>query len=162
MQTSYLMRPCAPRVSEDCMLFAQVANIVAMNTSLVLISLSLNQIIRSGIPIFTAILGIAIEKIIPTGFEFLSLVMLTLGVVLSIWEGSLAGSSSGISIAIASTVCGAAMLNFSGKVGCRMHSPSTRAQVPSSKDRRCLQQQLDRTGGVLTFACMADSDQGRP
>ena len=40
----------------------QVANIVAMNASLVLISLSLNQIIRSGIPIITAILGIAIEK----------------------------------------------------------------------------------------------------
>ena len=31
----------------------QVANIVAMNASLVLISLSLNQIIRSGIPIIT-------------------------------------------------------------------------------------------------------------
>ena len=39
----------------------QVANIVANNASLVLISLSLNQIIRSGIPIITAILGIVIE-----------------------------------------------------------------------------------------------------
>ena len=34
---------------------------MANNASLVLISLSLNQIIRSGIPIVTAILGIAIE-----------------------------------------------------------------------------------------------------
>ena len=39
----------------------QVANIVANNASLVLISLSLNQIIRSGIPIVTAILGVVIE-----------------------------------------------------------------------------------------------------
>jgi hypothetical protein len=38
-----------------------VANIVANNASLVLISLSLNQIIRSGIPIMTAILGVVIE-----------------------------------------------------------------------------------------------------
>jgi len=42
----------------------QVANIVANNASLVLISLSLNQIIRSGIPIVTAILGIVIEHIV--------------------------------------------------------------------------------------------------
>lgn len=53
---------------------------------------------------------------VPTGFEVLSLVVLTVGVVLSIWEGSLSGSTTGISIAIASTFCGAAMLNFSGKV----------------------------------------------
>lgn len=53
---------------------------------------------------------------VPTGFEVLSLVILTLGVVLSIWEGSIAGSPPGICIALASTLCGAAMLNFSGKV----------------------------------------------
>jgi drug/metabolite transporter (DMT)-like permease len=53
---------------------------------------------------------------VPTGFEVLSLVILTLGVVLSIWEGSIAGSPSGICIAVASTFCGAAMLSFSGKV----------------------------------------------
>lgn len=53
---------------------------------------------------------------VPTGFEVLSLVILTVGVVLSIWEGSLSGSTTGISIAVASTFCGAAMLNFSGKV----------------------------------------------
>ena len=53
---------------------------------------------------------------VPTGFEMLSLVILTLGVVLSIWEGSVSGSWLGISVAVASTVCGAAMLSFSGKV----------------------------------------------
>lgn len=46
-----------------CLLkMVQVANIVANNASLVLISLSLNQIIRSGIPIVTAFVGIVIEK----------------------------------------------------------------------------------------------------
>jgi hypothetical protein len=48
----------------------QVANIVANNASLVLISLSLNQIIRSGIPIVTAFLGILIEKTVRTGSNF--------------------------------------------------------------------------------------------
>lgn len=52
----------------------------------------------------------------PTGFELLSLVVLTAGVVLSIWEGTLAGSNAGILIAVASTFCAAAMLSFSGKV----------------------------------------------
>ncbi|CAL8471965.1 g11507 [Coccomyxa elongata] len=94
----------------------KVANIVANNASLVLISLSLNQIIRSGIPIVTAFVGIMIEKTVPTGFEVLSLVILTVGVVLSIWEGSISGSTMGMSIAVASTFCGAAMLSFSGKV----------------------------------------------
>lgn len=37
---------------------------MANNASLVLISLSLNQIIRSGIPIVTAIMGIVIERIV--------------------------------------------------------------------------------------------------
>ena len=55
---------------------------------------------------------------VPTGFEMLSLVILTLGVVLSIWEGSVSGSWIGVSVAVASTVCGAAMLSFSGKVLC--------------------------------------------
>ena len=54
----------------------------------------------------------------------LSLIILTLGVVLSIWEGSIAGSPTGICIALASTFCGAAMLSFSGKVGSPRLTPS--------------------------------------
>ena len=49
---------------------------------------------------------------VPTGFEVLSLVILTVGVVLSIWEGSVSGSTMGMSIAVASTFCGAAMLSL--------------------------------------------------
>ena len=65
---------------------------------------------------------------VPTGFEVLSLIILTLGVVLAIWEGSIAGSPSGIGIALASTFCGAAMLNFSGKVSkTRVHLPASSA-----------------------------------
>lgn len=63
---------------------AQVANIALNNMSLVFISLSLSQIIRSGIPVMTALLGVVIEKKVPTPFELLSLVVLTAGVVLSV------------------------------------------------------------------------------
>ncbi len=66
----------------------------------------------------------------PTGFEVLSLLVLTLGVVLSIWEGSIAGSPTGICIAVASTFCGAAMLSFSGKV------PSTCAPLQACQSVR--------------------------
>ncbi len=52
--------------------------------SLVFLSLSLSQIIRSGIPVLTALLGVLIEKKVPTSFELLSLVVLTSGVVLSV------------------------------------------------------------------------------
>lgn len=62
----------------------QVANIALNNMSLVFISLSLSQIIRSGIPVMTALLGVVIEKKVPTPFELLSLVVLTAGVVLSV------------------------------------------------------------------------------
>ncbi|KAK9866952.1 hypothetical protein WJX84_004634 [Apatococcus fuscideae] len=91
-------------------------NIVLNNSSLVFITLSLNQIIRSAIPVITAGVGIFVEKKIPTRAEFSSLVLLTFGVVLSVWEGSVHGSVTGITIALTSTLSGAAMLSFSGKI----------------------------------------------
>ena len=41
--------------------------------------------------------------------------ILTVGVVLSVWEGTIEGAVGGIAIAVASVLAGAAMLNFSGK-----------------------------------------------
>ncbi|KAK9836954.1 hypothetical protein WJX81_002533 [Elliptochloris bilobata] len=93
----------------------KVANIALNNMSLVFLSLSLSQIIRSGIPVMTALVGVAIEKKVPTPFELLSLVILTAGVVLSVWEGSVSGSTVGIGLSLASVLCGAAMLSFSGR-----------------------------------------------
>lgn len=81
------------------------------------ISLSLNQIIRSGIPVFTALLGVVIEKKVPSRMEMMGIVVLTAGVVTSLYEGSAVdGSWHGIAICLASTLCGAAMLSFTGAV----------------------------------------------
>ena len=96
--------------------FFKVMNIVLNNASLVHITLSLNQIIRSAIPVITAGIGVFVEQKVPTAPELSSLLLLTLGVVLSVWEGSITGSMTGISIALSSTLSGAAMLSFSGKI----------------------------------------------
>ena len=96
--------------------FFKVMNIVLNNASLVYITLSLNQIIRSAIPVITAGVGVFVENKIPTGPELSSLLLLTSGVVLSVWEGSITGSVTGITIALSSTLSGAAMLSFSGKI----------------------------------------------
>ena len=83
----------------------------------VYIELTLNQIIRSGIPVFTAALGVVVEKKMPTRVEMVGILVLTAGVVTCLYEGSsVDGSLKGILLCLASTLCGAAMLSFSGAV----------------------------------------------
>ena len=93
-------------------------NSILMIVSLqVYIELTLNQIIRSGIPVFTAGLGVVVEKKMPTRIEMVGITILTAGVVTCLYEGSsVTGSLQGILMCLASTICGAAMLSFSGAV----------------------------------------------
>ncbi|KAL0040726.1 hypothetical protein WJX79_003172 [Trebouxia sp. C0005] len=92
------------------------ANVSLNNLSLVLITLSLNQVIRSAIPVCTATLAVFIEKKIPTGEEATGLIILTLGVMVAVWEGSVSGSVTGLLLCCAGTVCNAAMMSTAGKV----------------------------------------------
>lgn len=91
-------------------------NIALNNISLLDISLSLNQVIRSSIPVITCILAIPVENKLPTRREFLSLVVLTVGVMIAVWQGSISGKPVAILFCILSTVCNGAMMTFSGKV----------------------------------------------
>ncbi|KAA6421352.1 MAG: hypothetical protein FRX49_08629 [Trebouxia sp. A1-2] len=91
------------------------ANVSLNNLSLVLITLSLNQVIRSAIPVCTATLAVFIEKKIPTGEEATGLIILTLGVMVAVWEGSVSGSVTGLLLCCAGTVCNAAMMSTAGK-----------------------------------------------
>jgi drug/metabolite transporter (DMT)-like permease len=86
------------------------------NISLLDISLSLNQIIRSSIPVVTCILAIFVEKIEPDVKEVISLVILTVGVMIAIWEGTISGKPEAILFCIMSTLCSAVMMTFSGKL----------------------------------------------
>ncbi|KAK9816692.1 hypothetical protein WJX72_003780 [[Myrmecia] bisecta] len=91
-------------------------NISLNNTSLVLISLSLNQIIRSSIPVITAALAVFIESKVPSRAELGSLVVLTLGVMIAVFEGTVSGSVAGVMVCLSGTVCNAAMMTTSGRL----------------------------------------------
>lgn len=91
-------------------------NIALNNISLLDISLSLNQVIRSSIPVVTCILAIVVERKIPTQQEVTSLVILTIGVMIAVWQGSVAGKPYAITFCILGTVCNGAMMTFSGKL----------------------------------------------
>ena len=64
----------------------------------------------------TATLAVFIEKKVPTGEEAAALIVLTLGVMLAVWEGTVAGSATGLLLCCAGTVCNAAMMSTAGKV----------------------------------------------
>lgn len=91
-------------------------NIAFNNLSLVQITLSLNQVIRSFIPVICCLLAIGIENKVPSGKEIGSLVVLSLGVMIAVWEGSVNGSPHGIMLCIIGTVCNAAMMSTSGRI----------------------------------------------
>lgn len=91
-------------------------NIALNNISLLEISLSLNQVIRSAIPVVTCILAILVERKIPTQQEVTALVVLTVGVMIAVWQGTIAGKPHAILFCIMGTVCNGAMMTFSGKL----------------------------------------------
>ncbi|KAL0054475.1 hypothetical protein WJX82_009428 [Trebouxia sp. C0006] len=92
------------------------ANISLNNLSLVLITLSLNQVIRSSIPVCAAVSAVVIEKKVPSATEATALLVLTAGVMMAVFEGSVTGSTAGILLCICGTVCNAAMICTSGKL----------------------------------------------
>ena len=67
-------------------------------------------------PICTCVLAIFIEKKIPTVEESSSLLLLSVGVMIAVWEGTATGSLFGTSICILATIFNAAMSCFTGKV----------------------------------------------
>ncbi len=71
---------------------------------------------RSAIPVCTAVLAVFIERTTPTREELTALIVLTLGVMVTVWEGSATGSITGIMLAVGATICNAAMMSTSGKV----------------------------------------------
>lgn len=61
-------------------------------------------------------MAVPVEGRIPSRNEFLSLMVLSLGVMLSVWEGSATGSVTGIVFCVVATISNAAMMTFSGKI----------------------------------------------
>lgn len=71
---------------------------------------------RASIPVFTCILAVIIENKVPTRGEAVSLAVLTLGVMVAVWEGTVTGSPRAIMLCLGGTLSNAAMMSTSGKV----------------------------------------------
>ena len=91
-------------------------NIALNNISLLDITLSLNQVIRSAIPVVTCILAVIVETKIPSRQEVTALMVLSFGVMIAVWQGTIAGKPHSILFCILGTVCNGAMMTFSGKL----------------------------------------------
>ncbi len=65
---------------------------------------------------FTCILAVVIENKVPTKGEAVSLGVLTLGVMVAVWEGTVTGSPRAIMLCLGGTLSNAAMMSTSGKV----------------------------------------------
>lgn len=61
-------------------------------------------------------LAILVESKYPTRAEAASLVVLTLGVMLAVWQGSATGEPYAIAFSIAATICNGLMMTFSSKL----------------------------------------------
>ena len=71
---------------------------------------------RASIPVFTCLLAIGVEGKTPTRGEAASLVVLTAGVMVAVWEGTVAGSPRAVVLCLCGTVSNALMMTTSGRV----------------------------------------------
>lgn len=67
-------------------------------------------------PVAVAMLSAVIEHKIPTLTEVAALTVLSIGVMIAVWEGSVTGSVTGLILCIAALFSNAAMISTTGKV----------------------------------------------
>ena len=89
--------------------------IACNNASLTVMELSMNQVIRASIPVLVAILAVCIEGKVPSKGEIACLFVISLGVMLAVWEES-RNAVLGIILTLASTVMQSIQMSLSGKV----------------------------------------------
>ena len=73
-------------------------------------------------PVAVAMLAAVIERKTPTLTEVAALTVLSAGVMLAVWEGSVTGSVTGVVLCITALFSSAAMVSTTGKV--RKRAPS--------------------------------------
>merc|ERR1719231_1933746 len=89
--------------------------IACNNASLTVMELSMNQIIRASIPVLVAVLAVCIEGKVPSKSEIGCLFVISVGVMLAVWEES-RNAMLGIMLTLASTVMQSIQMSLSGKV----------------------------------------------
>ena len=89
--------------------------IACNNASLTVMELSMNQVIRASIPVLVAILAVCIEGKVPSKSEVVCLFVISLGVMLAVWEES-RNAVLGIILTFISTVMQSIQMSLSGKL----------------------------------------------
>jgi len=89
--------------------------IACNNASLTVMELSMNQVIRASVPVLVALIAICVEAKVPSKSEILCLVIISLGVMLAVWEES-RNAVLGIVLTIVSTVMQSIQMSLSGRV----------------------------------------------
>ena len=88
--------------------------IAANNASLAVLELSMNQVVRSIVPVLTALLGICIQGKVPTALEMSSLVCVSAGVIVCVYKEGQTNSWLGLLLVGTSAVVQAAQMSLSG------------------------------------------------
>jgi hypothetical protein len=89
--------------------------IACTNASLTVMELSMNQVIRASVPVCVAIFGMCIENKIPTKGEIACLFVVSIGVMLAVWEES-RNAVLGIVLTLMSTVMQSIQMSLSGRL----------------------------------------------
>jgi len=89
--------------------------IACNNASLTVMELSMNQVIRASVPVCVAVFGVCIENKIPTKAEVLCLFVVSIGVMLAVWEES-RNAVLGIILTLLSTVMQSIQMSLSGRL----------------------------------------------
>merc|ERR1719478_968617 len=89
--------------------------IACNNASLTVMELSMNQVIRASIPVLVAILAVCIEGKVPSKSEVVCLFVISLGVMLAVWEES-RNAVLGIILTLISTVMQSIQMSLSGRL----------------------------------------------
>ena len=90
--------------------------IAANNASLAVMELSMNQVVRAGVPVLTALMGISIEGKVPTALELAALIGVSAGVVVCVYHDSGASSAMGVLLVGVSAVVQAAQMSLSSRL----------------------------------------------
>lgn len=89
--------------------------IACNNASLTVMELSMNQVIRASIPVLVAMIAICVEAKVPSKGEMVCLFVISIGVMLAVWEES-RNALLGIILTLASTIMQSIQMSVSGSV----------------------------------------------
>lgn len=85
------------------------------NASLTVMELSMNQVIRACIPVVVALLAVCIEGKVPSKSEMVCLIIISMGVMLAVWEES-RNAVLGIVLTCISSLMQSVQMSVSGKI----------------------------------------------